>query len=183
MQTHCTWEMLMLLTVVSLLVSMPRSPQSQVQVSPIYLASVVAPSIINHCYSPIIEAFPSFSCSVPCTCDVRSLTVLVAFKARANQSQASISWLYKQAELSQAPLLNELSWISQAGQNTGFRKASASALAQAKFKSDALSLSKSPVQTLQRYTCRGTKHKSINMWMAANLPLWNYTIYTKQLKL
>ena len=75
----------------------------------------------------------------------------MAFKARASQSQANISWLYKQAELSQAPLLNELtqlSWISQAGQNTGYRKASAPALAQAELKSDALSLSKSPVQTL-----------------------------------
>ena len=82
-------------------------------------------------------------------------SVSVASEARASQSQAGISRLYKRAEPSQAKLLSKPSWMSQAGQNAGYGKAPAPALARAMFESGALSHQCRPAEVcLQRYETR-----------------------------
>jgi hypothetical protein len=83
------------------------------------------------------------------------VSVSAASEARASQSRAGISRLYKRAEPSQAKLLSEPSWMSQAGQNAGYGKAPAPAPARAEFESGALSHQCRPAEVrLQRYETR-----------------------------
>ena len=86
---------------------------------------------------------------------IRPGSVSAASEARASQSRAGISRLYKRAEPSQAKLLSEPSWMSQAGQNAGYGKAPAPAPARAEFESGALSHQCRPAEVrLQRYETR-----------------------------
>ena len=100
-------------------------------------------ALVMDCLGPSLEQLFGhchFQFSVKTVFLLASQLVIVFWRLpKPEPARAGISRLYKRAEPSQAKLLSEPSWMSQAGQNAGYGKAPALALAQAEFESGALS--------------------------------------------